>query len=114
MNLSSQTWPTESRVVLANKIPGYHAVEDPELAHSVQLHLIVRLRVVRGVGQVDSGLVALVEHDPVSVIESVGYGHQRLIDVGHLEDDALSLSLVRLELQADLPDIGNSVIVAVT
>ena len=50
------------------------------------------------------------KQDPASVVNSVGYGHHRLVDVGHLEDDGLSVPLVCLELQADLPDVGNPVV----
>ena len=105
MNLSSQTWPTENRVTLRNLVARDRAVEDPDLTNSVQLHLLLRLLVV-DVEHVHSGVVVLVEHDPASVIHSGGYGHQRLVDVGHLEDDGLGVPLVGLELQADLPTLG--------
>ena len=52
----------------------------------------------------------MVEHDPASMIHSVGYGHQRLVDVGDLEHDGLCLPFVGLELQADLPDVGNPMV----
>ena len=106
MNLNSQTWPTDNSVKLRNEVDGHRPVEDPDIAHSVQLHLLLRLLVV-DVGQVHSGVVVLVERDPALMIHSVGYGHQRLVDVGHLEDDGLAVPLVGLELQADLPDVGN-------
>ena len=109
MNLSSQTWPTENRTNFGYKVARHRAVEDPDLAHSIQLHRLLRLLVVY-VGQVHAGLVVLVEHNPASVIHSVGYRHQWLIDIGDLEYDGLRVPFVGLENQADLADVGNSMV----
>ena len=109
MNLSSQTLPTENRVILAYEILGHRAVEDPDLPHPVQLQLLLGLLVI-DVGQVHSGFVVLVEHDPASVINSVRDGHQRLVDVRHLEHDALAVPFIRLKIQVYPSDIKYSMI----
>ena len=104
MNLSSQTLPIENRLIIAYKVFGHRAVEDPDFPQPVQLQFLLRFLAV-DVGQVYPSLVVLVEHDPAMVIDSVGDGHQRLVDVRHLEHAAVTVPFIRLKCQVYLADL---------